>query len=336
MAAPRVRIKWRPPLALIVFAVLLAVMSMPVAIVLWFRVSDAGGEVMETAEVAALAVAAALTLMIAYVLTRTITTPIGALVERTREIASGGKAAIVPLSSYGTREIAVLSQGFFDLATKLVDRTEYVRGFAAHVSHELKSPLTAIRGAAELLGDDDDEPMAPEDRRRFLKNIIDDVDRLDALLVRLRELAYAEAPLAEGHVTAGDVVDLLQKRFPQLAVIGDGDLSRRMALSIEAAAIVFGNLADNARQHGATRLTLSAVGEAGTLAVRVTDNGNGIAEGIRNRIFDPFFSTRAQEGGTGIGLDIVRNMLNTSQGTVSLVETGPSGTTFEVVVPSAR
>ncbi|MGR6466825.1 sensor histidine kinase [Rhizobium sp. PAMB 3182] len=334
MAAPRVRIKWRPPLALIVFAVLLAVMSMPVAIVLWFRVSDAGNEVMETAEVVALAVAAALTLMIAYVLTRTITTPIGALIERTREIASGGKAAIVPLSSYGTREIAVLSQGFFDLATKLVDRTEYVRGFAAHVSHELKSPLTAIRGAAELLGDD--EPMAPEDRRRFLKNIIDDVDRLDALLVRLRELAYAEAPLAEGHVTAGDVVDLLRKRLPQLQVIGEGEMSRRMALSIEAAAIVFGNLADNARQHGATRLTLSAVGESGTIAVRVTDNGNGIAEGIRNRIFDPFFSTRAQEGGTGIGLDIVRNMLNTCQGTVSLVQTGPSGTTFEVVVPSAR
>ncbi|MBW8786247.1 MAG: HAMP domain-containing protein, partial [Rhizobium leguminosarum] len=160
MPAPKVRTKWRPTLALIVYVVLLAVMALPILIVIWFRAVEASSNRMAPAEIGALAVVFILTLGVAYVLTRTITGPIDALIARTEEIARGGKGAIRPLESYGTREIAVLSQSFLDLAGKLVDRTEYVRSFAAHVSHELKSPLTAIRGAAELLRDDDVErPM---------------------------------------------------------------------------------------------------------------------------------------------------------------------------------
>ncbi|WP_046666235.1 HAMP domain-containing sensor histidine kinase [Neorhizobium galegae] len=334
MTAPRVRTKWRPPLALIVYAVLLAVMALPVLIIIWFRATETPSIRMTPAETGALVVVLTLTLAVAYVLARTITRPINALIARTEEIARGGKAAIRPLDRYGTREIATLSQSFLDLAGRLVDRTEYVRSFAAHVSHELKSPLTAIRGAAELLRDDQtDLPMTTAQRLRFLDNIIADAERLDALLSSLRELAQAELPMTQGETSVEDVLPVLRKRFSGLEIFGLGDTQSTVALPFEAAGIVFANLAENAVQHGAMRLELVVAADARTATILVRDNGRGISEGNRERVFQPFFSTRREQGGTGMGLDIVRTMLGSYGGTIHLRQATGAGTEFEIIVP---
>lgn len=294
MRALKVRTKWRPTLALIVYVVLLAVMALPILIVIWFRAVEASSHRMAPAEIAALAVVAMLTLAIAYVLTRTITGPIDALIARTEEIARGGKGAIRPLESYGTREIAVLSQSFLDLAGKLVDRTEYVGSFAAHVSHELKSPLTAIRGAAELLRDDDvDRPMTKAQRLHFLDNIVADAARLDALLQRLRELAQAETPVAEGKSSIMDILPTLRGQFPALNISGKGDTEISVALPREAAGIVFANLAENALQQGATLLELSVSADDRTTVILVRDDGGGISEANRNVSFSRSFQPAA-------------------------------------------
>ncbi|MBX5139468.1 HAMP domain-containing histidine kinase [Rhizobium lentis] len=334
MPAPKVRVKWRPPLALIVYAVLLTVMALPALIVIWFRATEASANRMEPVEIIALLVVLVLTLGVAYVLTRTITGPIDALIARTDEIARGGKAAIRPLESYGTREIAVLSQSFLDLAGKLVDRTEYVRSFAAHVSHELKSPLTAIRGTAELLRDDDAErPMTKAQRLHFLDNIAADAVRLDALLLRLRELAQAETPMTGGGSSIASVMALLRQRFPALDISGTGDTETLIALPGEAAIIVFSNLADNALQHGAALLKLTVSTDARTAHILVRDNGSGISAANRDRIFQPFFSTRREDGGTGMGLGIVHAMLSSHGGTIRLRQTTGAGAEFEIAIP---
>jgi two-component system OmpR family sensor kinase len=331
MAGPRVRRKWRPNMALVVYAVLLAVLSLPIIIVLWFRAIDAASGRMAPAEIGALAGALALTLGIAYVLTRTITGPIDALIARTDEIARGGKAAIIPLETHGTREIATLSQSFLDLASKLVDRTDYVRSFAAHVSHELKSPLTAIRGAAELLREDEPAmPMTAGERRNFLDNIIADAERLDLLLSRLRELARAELPTERGETRMSDIVIYIAGRFPKLDIVTHGDPDIRLALPFEAASIVLGNLADNASQHGATRLDLISSADDRLLTLLVRDNGGGISEGNRALIFQPFFSTRREQGGTGMGLGIVRSILNAHGGAIRLTNAPGPGVEFEI------
>ncbi|RWY83920.1 HAMP domain-containing histidine kinase [Rhizobium leguminosarum] len=336
MPAPKVRTKWRPALALVVYAVLLAVMALPVLIVIWFRTVEASSHRMAPAEIIALAFAFLLTLGVAYVLTRTITGPIDALIARTDEIARGGKAAIRQLESYGTREIAVLSQSFLDLAGKLVDRTEYISSFAAHVSHELKSPLTAIRGAAELLRDDDVErPMTKAERLHFLDNIIADAVRLDALLQRLRELAQAESSVAEGRSSVADMISSLRERFPALDISGAGDTDISLALPPEAAGIAFANLAENALQHGATLLELRVSAAARTAVILVRDDGTGISEANRQRIFRPFFSTRREQGGTGMGLGIVRAMLSSHGGTIRLLQTTGAGTEFEITIPGS-
>ncbi|TWB14426.1 signal transduction histidine kinase [Rhizobium sp. ERR 1071] len=336
MHAPRVKPKWRPPLALIVYAVLLTVMMLPLLTVIWFRAVRAASGAMAPAEIATLAAVLILTLIVAYVLTRTLTTPINALIARTEEIARGGRSAIRPLDIYGTREVATLSQSFLDLAGKLVDHSDYVRSFATHVSHELKSPLTSIKGAAELLRDDDDSnPMSQEQRNRFLANIIADTERLDRLLSRLRELAKAELPSEQGSSSLRDVITELKMQFRQLTISDEGSVVMMLPLPVEAVGIVFANLAENASQNGATSLTIKASDEGRRMTIQVRDNGRGIADGNRDRVFEPFFSTRRDDGGTGMGLGIVRAMLASHGCSVELLDSGKDGTTFQIILPIA-
>ena len=335
--ALRVHDKWRPGLALVVYSVLLVVMAMPVGIVLWFRTVEkvAPGELLP-AEILALGMAFVLTLVVAYVLTRTITAPIDALNRRANEIGRGGRSAIRPLDAYGTNEIANLSQSFLDLAGRLVDQADYVRSFAAHVSHELKSPLTSIRGAAELMRESADEvPMTAEERGHFLDNIIADAKRLDLLLSRLRELSAAEKPAEQGVIDLVTIAERLNAKGQGLDIVLAGGETNRMALSPETADIIFGNLADNARQHGATRLSLHAETDGQMLALRIVDNGRGIAPADRDAIFQPFFTTRRETGGTGLGFDIVRAMLATQGGAIRLDEQPQAGAAFVITVPHA-
>jgi two-component system, OmpR family, sensor kinase len=325
----QVKQKWRPPLSWIAAAVLLGVLALPTAIVLWFYAISYPATRMGPVEAAAIGFAVVLTLIIAVVFSRTITGPINALIRTTEAIGRGGMAPVPPPDQHGTREIAVLSQSFLDLAARLVERTAYVHSFAAHVSHELKSPLTSIRGSAELLLD---ETIAPADRKRFAEHIIADSDRLAALLERLRVLARAEVPLDARGVTLRHAAEQLQLKFPSLDVAVDGDADVPMALSQEAAFVIFTQLADNALQHGARKFALRGVSADGSVRVFASDNGAGIPPGNRDRVFEPFFTTRRDEGGTGMGLEIVRTMLAAHGGAISLGDSA-AGAAFEIVIP---
>jgi signal transduction histidine kinase len=333
MADPQqVKQKWRPPLSWIVAAVLLGVVALPTGIVLWFYAISYPATRMGPVEIAAIGLAVVLTLIIAVVFSRTITGPINALMRTTEAIGRGGAAPVPPPDQHGTREIAVLSQSFLDLAARLVERTAYVHSFAAHVSHELKSPLTAIRGSAELLLD---ETISPADRRRFAEHIIADSDRLATLLERLRVLARAEVPLDAKGVTLRRAAELLQPKFTALEIAVEGDADVPMALSQEAALVVLTQLADNARQHGADKFTLRGTSRDGKLRVLVGDNGSGIAPGNRGRVFEPFFTTRRDDGGTGMGLEIARTMLEAHGGSISLADS-VAGAAFEIVISTTN
>jgi len=106
-------------------------------------------------------------------------------------------------------------------------------------------------------------------------------------------------------------------------------------MSDENANIVFGHLADNSVRHGATQLSISAQAEGDKLVVRVADNGAGVSAGNRGRIFDPFFTTRRAEGGTGMGLGIVRALLRSHGGDIAL-DASSEGAAFRVTLPIAQ
>jgi signal transduction histidine kinase len=275
------------------------------------------------------------TLLIGFLFHRTITEPMRELVERTDLIGKGDRDALRPLKRHGTSEFARLSQSFLGMAKRLNTRSSFISTFATHVSHELKSPLTSIQGAAELLRDDVDAPaMDDEDRLKFLDNIIADTDRLAKISGRLRDFARAENPVALGAAKLSTSIAGLRSSFPALDIRASGQLDTPMRISEENAAIVLSNLADNAVRHGSTTLDLAATRQGHLLSVKVSDNGEGVSPNNRAQIFDSFFTTRRESGGTGMGLAIVRAMLDAHGGAIRLLDS-ERGTAFELTIPLA-
>jgi signal transduction histidine kinase len=277
------------------------------------------------------------TLLIGLLFYRTITGPMRELIDRTELIGKGDQDALRPLRHHGTREFTRLSQSFLDMARRLNTRSSFISTFATHVSHELKSPLTSIQGAAELLRDDLDAPtpvMTDQDRRKFLDNIIADSDRLAKISSRLRDFARAENPLAVGATRLSVPIAGLRAAFASLGIAARGDLDIPLRISEENAAIIFSNLADNAMRHGSTMLDISASRQQNGMLIRVADDGEGVSINNRPQIFDSFFTTRRDSGGTGMGLAIVRAMLDAHGGTIRLVET-ERGTAFELTLAVA-
>jgi len=277
------------------------------------------------------------TLLIGLLFHRTITEPMRELVDRTQRIGKGDRSALRPLKRHGTSEFARLSQSFLDMARKLNARSRFISTFATHVSHELKSPLTSIQGAAELLRDDLDAAtpvMTSGERRKFLDNIIADTNRLTKIASRLRDLARAENPISLGAMTLSGTIATLRASFPALEIRAHGALDVPMRLSEENAGIIFSNLADNAARHGSTALELIAHRQGNSLLVTVSDNGEGVSLNNRKQIFDSFFTTRRESGGTGMGLAIVRAMLDAHGGAIRLVDSH-QGTAFELTIPVA-
>ncbi len=121
--------------------------------------------------------------------------PVRALVRQTRAIAASAPEGFEPVARPVVQELAELSESLAGMASALRDRNQYIRSFAANVSHEFKTPLASIQGAVELLRDSA-EQMTPEQRERFLSNIDADARRLTRLVQRLLELARADSLVA--------------------------------------------------------------------------------------------------------------------------------------------
>jgi len=291
------------------------------------------------AGLAVLVVALALTLLASWTVSR----PIRALVAQAERVARGERGAVTELGRPGTREVRQLSRALVQMSAAQEDRAEYIRSFASNVSHEFKTPLTALGGAVELLRDHGDE-MTAEERERFLGNVSQDVVRLSRLVGRLLELARADvvAP-ADRALRVGPVVERLVARFA-----GDG-LDIRSEPGGTAAAVCMDpeilesalmNLVENARQHGGegVRVVVAwrqvAHADERRVELRVTDDGPGISEANLERVFGRFFTTAREAGGSGLGLPIVRALVEAHDGEVAL-RSKPGETVFTVSLPSA-
>ena len=271
------------------------------------------------------------TFIIGYVFIRTIKGPIEALNDRTNRISKGDQSALEPLAHHGTRELASLSENLLSMSRQLRERSDYISTFATHVSHELKSPLTSIQGAAELLRDSAHE-MSEENRNRFISNIMGDTERLTKLVERLRDLAQVDNSDHRGSSNLKTCLARLDERHPDLSVLQNVDHDIMIGLTRENSEIVFSNLLTNAIQHGASEVRFETVIEGTDIVILVKDNGEGISELNRDKIFQLFFTTKREDGGTGMGLGIIQSVLKANGGSIS-VEPSEQGACFKLRLP---
>jgi signal transduction histidine kinase len=282
-------------------------------------------------------------LALALIISFTVTRPIGTLARQAREIAEGGRKKISQIERPITEEVASLAESFAHMAETVEHRSEYIRNFAAQVSHEFKTPLTSIQGSIELLHEHMEE-MPPDQREKFLQNILQDTERLNRLVKRLLELARADV-ISPSEETADfiSMVKTLAERYKDYGFsvnLSKGDIEEAIVnIAPESLDTVLSNLFDNSRQHGANQIAItmkenkSNNEEVGFLEITLSDNGEGISPTNAEKIFAPFFTTNRDKGGTGLGLGIVRSLIEAHRGKINY-ESGVEGAVFKVLLPA--
>lgn len=257
--------------------------------------------------------------LIGALLLRLLSRPVKALRNEARAIASGEKPSPQPLAHYGMRELAELGDSVLSMADTLSQRSRQISTYTDHVTHELKSPVTSIIGAAELL---DSDGLAAIDREKLLGNIRTEAARMNTLLGQLREIARLKLAERSG---PGRLADMRPEIDGLDIVIEDGS-DAELPLSTAHGEIVLLHMAQNARAHGAHTLWLRAADGV----LRVADDGAGLSEADAHRLADPFFTTRREQGGTGMGLAIVAAILE-SYGATLEPRPNQAGAVFEIV-----
>jgi len=250
-------------------------------------------------------------------------------------ITAGDLARRIRVS--GRDEISLLANTFNNMLDKLEEAFETQRRFVDDAGHELRTPITVIRGHLELLEED------PEERRRTLALVMDELERMQRIVNDLLVLAKAEQPdfldlapvnLSELTREIYEKAQALGSRDWQLQRVGRGILEGDRQRITQAVM----QLAQNAVQH--TReggdITLGSELRNGKARVWVKDSGEGIPEEEQDQIFHRFSRRRNRRSseGAGLGLAIVRAIAEAHQGRVDVQSRQGEGSTFTISIPA--
>jgi signal transduction histidine kinase len=281
-------------------------------------------------------------------------TQLRALEQAARRFGDGDLRARAP--AIGADEVAAVAHAFNQMADDLAARQTQLAGadrarrqLLADVSHELMTPLTAIRGYADTLALPQFGPAAG-DGQRYVRIIQEEVERIERLVGDLLELARFEAAgmtLVTEEVPVAELFDRVVARHEhaaqekqvtidvglpdeEMAIVAD---PRRMEQALQ-------NLASNALRHTPSggRVTLGAEQHGGRTWLRVADTGRGIPAEHLPHIFDRFYKTDPSrtETGSGLGLSIVKAIVERHGGKVTARSTPGVETVFEIDLPGGR
>lgn len=294
------------------------------------------------------ALAVLLSVLLAALISRSVAGPLQKMAAAAEGVAEGNYDQTVPLQ--GPAEVRSVAASFNTMSARVKDTQQSQRDFLANVSHDLKTPITAISGWSQALLDG--AASTPEEQTRAAETIHDEAGRMQRMVNDLLELARLESgqlALSLKPVDVAEILSLVKRSFSPKAVEKDvtltlqangplpvsGDHDRLLQL--------FANLVDNALAYTPSggRVELAGREDGGWVEATVRDTGPGIPEWELLRIFERFYRTEKSRArvdgsggrGAGLGLAIVRELAQAHGGDVSVSSRVGEGTTFTVRLP---
>jgi signal transduction histidine kinase len=283
--------------------------------------------------------------LLVFLISHTFTRPLENLVAGVRALEQGDYA--YPLQVRGGDEVAEVT-GTFDRMRKNLQKTHRelldaerlatIGRMASSISHDLRHSLAAVMANAEFLCESN---LTPGQREELYAEIRIAVDQMTDLIESLMEFSRTRESLRPSYGDVRSAVDRAVqgvKAHPEfqrirIRITGEGSTEGWFDFKKLERALL--NLLLNAcemvpAESGKIDIQLRRKGES--LEIRIEDNGPGIAEAVRDRLFEPFVS-HGKENGTGMGLTVVQKILQDHGGDVAVEQTSASGTTFRINIP---
>ena len=280
---------------------------------------------------------------VAWFLASRLTRPLRRLTDISQEVAEDDLTVRVPLDQAGTDEIRSLAVSFNQMLDRLEDSFDRQKAFVADASHDLRTPITIVRGQIEVLARNPDPTS--EEVGKVAGVVGDAVKRMERLVDDLLILARSEA--ADGKkLELGTVGPLLEaeregrldseRERIEIGPVTDAEAE----FDRDAISRAVSNLVENALRYSGEdgRVMLSAALDRGELVISVDDDGPGIPQADRERVFDRFArldrARSSDTGGSGLGLAIVRTLVEGGGGTVSCSDSEMGGARFSIHLPT--
>lgn len=280
--------------------------------------------------------------LLAAAIARYVARPIATLTDAAKEISKGN--ADITISGDGYREINELKEGLQYAANEVAEVEHYRRELIANVSHDLRTPLTLIKGYAEMMRDIPDEAK-PEN----LQVVIDEASRLTNLVNEMLDLSKLQESGGGLKLKRFDVVGMLDELVTRHGKLIE-HLGYKLEYEHEESAVVYAdetklmqvvyNLINNAINYCGDdkTVTVREYTRHGNVRIEVTDRGEGIDVNILPHIWDRYYksekSHRRATVGTGLGLSIVKTVMDKHPGGVyGVVTSVGEGSTFYVELP---
>ena len=290
------------------------------------------------------AVALGFALLVAALLSRTITRPLRDLVAGARRFAGGDYGTRVPLS--GPSEVAEMGTAFNEMAGEIQRARGSEQAFLADISHELRTPLTSIQGFAQAIVDGEARGDAVSHVAGIIHREARRLVRMVEGLLQVARLESGAQALAREEVQPSRLLDgaiaALEVQAKEAGVTFDvsgADALPALRGDPDKLAQLFLNVLDNAVKHSPRGGTVHVHGERddGVVVVRVRDAGSGLPDGAQSRLFERFYrGDNAERNGTGLGLAIAQAIAQAHGGTIRASNIDGGGAEFAVRLPVVK